>query len=488
MIRRTLAAASAALFAPCAAMAQPLFDNPLAEASVYLLQRGQPSEATYRLRYEVTRVERGEDPITSELTLDIGPDWSVWRDGTLTVLLDFRLNRTFVLDHDRFTTVNGAADLTFRVMERLNRSHLQGILTAAGAGGQLPNACDAETELGLVIPSANASPTSVRSRRNRVVLQCAGRDVGSYAPSDSAPPPAFWPTMNAIMLVHPALYRHARSSGRAPSELTASFQVMPGPRSSRSWRLIAIEEVAVAYPLTSHLRNETARGLDQLVPGAGQAATDVIAGRAPGGTLTLESWDRHMQAISQSQGEAAAAMLFSVTFNMFPDLRCDGPAQLHACDLLARVRTMSDPAPWAIIEIGIAEQEDNVPRAIEAMQRAQGSPHRDHPALGAAFALAVLQFDQAALDRARGAGLPTDVPSLQNQALLALPYNPGYWTDVGDRFARDYDFRAAFLFYDIAFSLPLPSALTRNQALAAKRANAARIRRDFPDAFLTPTP
>jgi hypothetical protein len=245
--------------------------------------------------------------------------------------------------------------------------------------------------------------------------------------------------------------------------------------------------VSVSYPLTEDIRNATAEVLDQIVPGAGAVAYEAVAGRTQGGAPTLSTWDERVRAISRTEGEAAAAMLLNATFNTFPELRCEGRQQLFVCDLVRRVRTMEDPGPWAVIEIGMAEQRDDAVGAITAMQRAQRSPHREHPALGAAFALAILRFDEENLAAARAANLPTDVAALQNRALLALPYNPAYWTDVGDRFGRNYEWPTAFMFYDVAYSLPVPGAAT-NQALVSKSQQMQRIRRDFPDASLAATP
>lgn len=247
--------------------------------------------------------------------------------------------------------------------------------------------------------------------------------------------------------------------------------------------MIAIETTATPYPLGDGLVNNTAAALDEIIPGAGQMGADAVAGRAQGGAPTLESWDAHLRALARSESDAAAAMLIAPTFNMFPDMRCDS-GSLFICALMRRMQSIQDPAPQALIEIAMAEQQNNAAGAIAAMQRAQSSPLRDHPALGASYALAILRFNDANVAQARAAGLPTDVAALQNRALLALPYNPGYWTDVGDRYAAQFDYQNAFVFYDVAFSLPLPSAMAANPALQGKRQQMERVRRDFPDMFL----
>ena len=483
MFLRVLVAASALALAQTAA-AQPLFGNPLADAAAYRTERGETDEARFRARYEVTRIERGGAPIVSELVIDVANDWSLTREGEIVVLRDFRLNRVFTIGGGHFTTMNGLADLTFRVMERQNRSYLQRITDLATNRSELPDACDAESELGIVIPGADGGATELRERREIVTLRCNERDIGSLTPGDGpAPPAAFWPTMYAAMTTHPALHRRARETGRAPGRLETSHREVGGAV-SRSWRLVAVETVSVAYPLDAASRNVTAEALDQLVADAGQVGAEAVAGRALGGAPTLESWTAHLREVSRREGPAAAAMLLTPTFNMFPEIECSGPQQHMTCDMVRNLRSLGDPAALAVMEIAIAEQQNDLAGAIAAMQRAQRSPHGGHATLGASFALAVQRFNQEQLAQARAANAPTDVAALQNRALLAFPYNPAYWTDVGDRFAREYEWPSAFLFYDVAYALPMPSAVARNRALATKRQQIERIRRDFPDAWL----
>ncbi|WP_395646425.1 hypothetical protein [Terricaulis sp.] len=480
----------AALVLLCWAMpasAQELFSNPFADAAAYRTQRGDLSDAHYRVRYEQTLIQRGGAPETSELMLDVADDWALMRNGVQTILYDFRINRVFTIAGDAFVTRNAAADVVFRITERQNRSYLERVLAGVRTrGGQaLPGACDAESELGVVVPSIDAASVQWRERRGGVTLRCGGQEIGSFTPGDgAAPPPAFWPTMYAAMPTHPAILRRVRENGHPAAQLENSFISLGTGRSSRAWRLIAIETVTTPYPLTDALANTTAGALDAAVPGAGQVGIEAVAGRAQGGAPTLANWDARVRALAQSDGEPAAAMMLGPMFNMFPDLNCGGADPLFACGLVRRVRSLDDPAPRAFFEIAVAEQQNNPAAAIAAMQRAQVSPLRDHPALGAAYALAMLKFNRQQLEQARAAGLPTDGAALQNRALLAFPYNPGYWTDVGDRFGSAYEWPTAFIFYDVAFSLPLPGASAGNPALQGKRSMAERIRHDFPDAFL----
>lgn len=64
----------------------------------------------------------------------------------------------------------------------------------------------------------------------------------------------------------------------------------------------------------------------------------------------------------------------------------------------------------------------------------------------------------------------------------AKPF-PSHWTDIGDRFTKDYNFSAAFHFYDVAFSLPMPSANANNRALMGKRTYVEGLRREAANFF-----
>jgi hypothetical protein len=144
---------------------------------------------------------------------------------------------------------------------------------------------------------------------------------------------------------------------------------------------------------------------------------------------------------------------------------------------------LEDPAPRALIDMAMAEQRGDSQAAIDAMRIIAASRFRDHPAVSASFALALVTFDDAELAKVREAGLPTDVKSLQARAVIGLPYNVAYWTDVADLRAASYEWREAMLFYDVASSLPMPDAVSNNPVLVSRHALFGRIRRDFPDAF-----
>ena len=130
------------------------------------------------------------------------------------------------------------------------------------------------------------------------------------------------------------------------------------------------------------------------------------------------------------------------------------------------------------------EQQHNAAGVIAAMQSAQSSPNRNHPVLGASYGLALLWFNDDARRQAQAAGLPIDPVPLEARVLALLPYNPAYWTDVSDRFVGAFEWQKALAFSDIAFSLPMPSAVQSNPALTSKRGAAAAIVQAAPDFFL----
>jgi hypothetical protein len=60
------------------------------------------------------------------------------------------------------------------------------------------------------------------------------------------------------------------------------------------------------------------------------------------------------------------------------------------------------------------------------MLAARSSPFADHPALAAAFALALQGGGPGLETQAKAAGLPSDAKALHVRALKAYPNNPAY--------------------------------------------------------------
>lgn len=479
----------AALLAPLAGFAQPLFDNPFQDAGQYRRERGATPPATLRLRYQTT-VEDAGSPKVGEFLLEVASDWALIRQDGRETLFDFKLNRNFVLSDGTFTTVNGMALLATRVMERQNRTGIQRML--ADAKIAIGDACDSDAELGLAV-GPTLTPTAAE-RGDTVSLTCSGRPVGSLTLGRGAPPPAaFWPSTDALMPVHPELARRARASGRPPAAIETRFRNAGPAIHTRSWKLISAETVEVAYPLTEGRRNVTATLLDaKLGAGVGALAATAVSGTALGSPPTPDAWGRTLRAMYEKDGATAVAMALLPTANMFPDAlqRCEAGMNSVFCQsfALGRAAIATEAAPRALFTIAQAEQAGNKDAAIEAMKAVATTPYKDHPALNASYALALMKFDKAAIKKARAAGLPGDPNALQISALRAYPYNAAYWLDAGDRYAAGYDLSTATLLYDVAFSLPMPEAVSDRGPGRGKRTFFERIRKDFPSASLQSTP
>lgn len=208
------------------ALAQPVFSNPFATAAAYRAERGGVSDAHYRARYELTRTGPDGAAQTGELTIDAADDWALVRQDGTSMLYDYRLNRVFVMTEGGFVSTNGMAPLVFRIMERQNRAYLERVMAQAGVqAAQLPDGCDAETELGIVVPGIAASGVQVNEQRGAFTFRCGGRDMGSFTAGEgAAPPAAFWPTINIAMLTHPALFQRMRANGHAPAQLEVNYR------------------------------------------------------------------------------------------------------------------------------------------------------------------------------------------------------------------------------------------------------------------------
>ncbi|MGE0740348.1 MAG: hypothetical protein AB7O98_03325 [Hyphomonadaceae bacterium] len=472
------------------AQAQAFFQSPFLSPAEIIAARGETSPATMRLRYELRRSEGGAPETTSELIIDLAPDWALVTSAEATQLRDFRLNRVFVLQPTQrsFVSQNALGAPFFLIAERQNRAALQRFTAQLGPEAQIFQPCDVDAELGLVVPpNAPIENAELREEGGVHTLRCDNRDAGSFSASETIPLATFWPVLALDMTTHPTLSAGVRQSGRAPQTLSTSFRSM-NAMTQRTWRLVSVETISAPYPLDSSFTNTSAAAMDALLTNSGAIAMDAIAGRAAGGAPTLESWNTQVSQLAR-RDPAAAAMLVLPSFHMFPELEamCSRNGAHSVCSVARSLApgVLRDPAPLALIQIAMAEQSNNAAGAIDAMRRAQSSPLRDDPALGASFALALLRFDQEALAQAQAAGLPTDPAMLQARALAALPYNPAYWTDVGDRIGASYDWPSALMFYDVAFSLPMPSAVRDGRALGSKRRASEAVRRDFPQFFLT---
>jgi hypothetical protein len=381
------------------------------------------------------------------------------------------------------------SDVLFRVYERQNRAALGQVVRSAGGKEEL-GGCNADTELGLTIPGLK-DPTSVAVKASgaSVTLECDGSVVGSFEPgSGDTPPPALWPVLARDMTLHPALHGEIAKTGRAPQHVKASF-MLANARMERSWRLVAAESISAPYPLAPSLVDATPGWINETVAhGLGDLAAEAVAGRARGGPPTLASLEVEVARLAKEKGPAAAAFAIWPALNMFPQIAqaCRSGEKSAICEAMRGLMktALTEGAVRALLDVTRAEQLRRPVDAVAAVLGARPSPLAEHPALGASFALALQSGGHSVAQQAKAAGLPSDAKALHVRALQAYPYNPAYWTDLGDYFARTYDLWTAYLLYDVALSLPMPDAQRGNAALAAKRSLAERIQGDFPAFFL----
>lgn len=483
--RPLLALHACAFLAASQAGAQELFGNPFASAEALRLQRGALPDATLRLRYQASGDPKAGQP-AGEIVIDLATDWAHVRRPKAQMLYDFRWGRALELrDGGTFVSRGMLSDVVFRVLERQNRSIITRVLQGAGAKGQM-DACDAETELGVAIPHLKESgDAKVMQAGATTTLECNGRVVGSFETGPAnVVPAALWPVLAREMTMHPALRSQVEKDGRAPKRVEAAFR-MASEHKALSWRLVSVEPIAAPYPLAANLVNATAAWINEAAaPGLGDLAAEAVAGRALGGAPTLASWEAEVGRLTAEQGPAAAAFAVWQALNMFPQAvqACQSGAESALCSALRGLAASAatDAAVRALFEIAKAEQMRRPADAVAAMFGARSSPFGDHPALGASFALALQSGGDAVRKQAQVAGLPSEAKPLHLRALNAYPYNPTYWTDLGDYFARSYELWTAYVLYDVALSLPMPDAQRANPTLAGRRSFAARIRNDFP--------
>jgi hypothetical protein len=474
---------------PAPLAAEALLLNPFLSASAYRAEREAQPEATMRLRFESTITGGGADAPPTAAIVDVAEDWALLRRDGEATLFDFRLLRRFALDEDEktFASLNLNGDVTFRVMERQNRILVQKMVQSIGGKEPVGDECDAETELGVALPSQPAA-VDVAREGPVVTATCKGRTIGVLELGlGPAAPRALWPTLASAISMHPTLSAAGTLNGSPPESIATTFQQV-GSRVTRSWRLVSVESVVSAYPLTDAYENATEQWLAGQVPeGMAALARDAVTGRAVAGPPTFEKWNAQLGQLAQTD-PAAATLAILPTVAMFPDHIgvCPADASLAICALFAGLREMAalDPAVGAQFAIASAEQSGDSALALRAMLAAQDSKHRDHPALGQAFALALIRFGQEFQLAASQQNLPADPWRLMHATLGAYPYNSAYWTDLGDLHGRAYEYPIALLLYDVAYSLPMPSAGAGNPILQGKLAQLARIKVDFPYFYL----
>jgi hypothetical protein len=472
-----------------ATAADKLLLNPFLDAAAYRLERGALPSATVRLHFVETTSTSSGEARTTEVVIDVASDWALVRSDRGTMLFDFVLMRRFVLDEEKgaFVALNHNGDVMFRVMERQHRIAVQKIAELAGATDIEDDACDTETELGIVLPRQPAGAGITRDGATSTAV-CSGRTVGTLELGNAvAMPAALWPTLASVFAMHPILAAEGTTDGTAPQRIETTFRQL-GRTMAWSWILSSIEDVTSAFPLTDDYENATQQWLTQATTeDIAALAKDAVNGTAAGGAPTFEDWDADLAKLAATD-PAGATLAILPTVATFPDAldRCAADKSLAICGLIESLRTIAaeDTAVAALFAIAEAEQSGKGATAIAAMSAAQASPHANHPALGETFALALLRFGQDFQREAASRKLPADPRPLMHIALNAYPYNAAYWADFGDFHSQIFEFPTALLLYDVAFALPQPFGGTSNMIVRSKLAVVAKVRADFPLFYL----
>ena len=446
------------------AKAQPadarLAANPFLSAEEILVLRSETQAAPRSYTY-LERVTQGEETTDLEITITAANDWALVVRGEMRLLYDFALSRIFELpSQDSFVSTNLLHSATWRVTEYQYRQYLSlGLAAAGGAVANLITLCDIQTELGVVLPSQSTrARTEVHGHGDTRTIRCDNETVGGFTLSDAEPPPAaFWPALADTATMHPVQWEALADTGRAPQIASASIGGVIERRIV--YTLQQVTETATPYPLARGARNLTAETFEESGPGLSALATAAVAGQAAGGPPTPASVAAAYDAIVRERGEAIGAWEFGVIGNTLPLTleSCQRGASYSFCAIFSNLARLAqeDQGLRSAFQIIIGEQEGDFQSAMMGMQGALQSPLRDHPAVGASWALAIRTASQEEAAEAAAAGLPTDAPALTRAGIAAYPYNPGYWLDYGDYFLMQYDMRTAFYFFDVGFYQPV---------------------------------
>lgn len=487
-----VAAITACILAPAAHAASPVFLNPNEQASYWRDFGGSPARATLRLVYRQDDSAPDNKRTQKNVTVDVASNWvAVSGDGS-TSIFDFRSNRRIDVSpaQKTFTSQNLIGGVAFRIAEIQNRSMLSGALRAAKIdNAKVATECDAQTELGIALPGAEHK-TEIRRKGARTEIVCDGEVIGAFeADSAIVVPSSFLLMLAQVRQMHPATRRALAEAKGAPKFLGAYFGALSSTKQPYEWRLQSSTQEGSDYPLPADYANAFAASIDAaLGAGAGQVAADAMAGKAAGGAPTLEVWDQHLKEVESKNGIAALTLESLLTVGMFPELQTSCAANSRqSCKTMTALREgmAQDKAVVALMAVALAEQNGKPELAISAMADAATSPNAHHPALGAAFALALDNGGPPVLEAAKKAGAPADPMLLHNAAIKAYPYVPAYWTDAADNFARNYDYERTITLYEVALSLPIPGARPPYApVMRAKLDTMQRIKRDFGEFFL----
>lgn len=470
-----------------------------------LLQSPFPSQE------QIRATGAGRVPADLELSVDLSTaggerrsvrllfatDWASGTTGSETIVDDFARKREFIVQGGTVESRNPASVVAFRVSEYQNRAGLRRMLDAVfkARGDQglttALHACDAASELGVLLPiKGYDAKTKMKPARVGVRVSCGGREIGGFEASEQAAPASFWPWFARAFPTHPDVLTAIRKTGRVPRTAFASYRAADGRQKRSTWSLEGARTVSADHPLASASATIAvpSYSTDALGGPPVALARSAVDGSAAGGApRSLAEWDTRVARAAAETGQAAAFFESVAGLGQFaPDGRCL-PAEAATCRQVAAARDLigTEPAVSAFVQVVLAEQSGQSAKAIDALASVQDPALRDHPVLQASWALALRKLKPEDLAAARARGLAVDPGPLHFAAVQAYPYNPGYWTDLGDWFAANWHWPAAYFCYDVAASLPVPSSRgpVLHPALRSKQALTARLRTDFPQFF-----
>jgi len=487
--------------------------NPFLTAAEYMALAGQRPAATLHLVYKEEGAGPASMKVDSTVSIDLASDWTLLAQGGRSTLIDFVLQRIFTIDTAAGTFVS--ATLSTVPYGRLEaRTARYGQQFAFKAMGQTTTSdCDSDTELTLTIPAMMADTiATVDDGAGGLAETCNGRRIGDLRfDPDRAAPSVLWPVLAQVFPIEPALLAAAQQRGRLPSRLEADFRVpyteakaMPRVADvSRRWTLVSANATDLPYSLPAGLRNANA----QVLAAATSPRLARLAQDALDGVLlppTARGWDATLAVLMEAD-PAEAALRLIPTIMMFPaSAHCESGIMPAACALFSGLRFEAgrDPAVGAAVYImqtdtgSYAKARAASGEIFARMKMAQASPLANDPVLRAAFAnvlaplMPMAALPGSEVQKAKGMGLPVDLPAAREAAIEAYPFNPSYWTDlagqVNDKIqlSNQTDYTAVTLIWEIAMKLPMPDARNNNYNLRLLQHAMSRFPEMEPQFFL----
>lgn len=465
------------------------FHNPFLSARDYLLDRQEAPAARLRLTYTRSGTDARGESASGESILTLADDWAMVEIDGKTTVHDFSLLRVLTIDPTAgtFRSENLNAGVYFRVLERENRAGLEAGLRAAGLDLRNFAGCDADTDLGIVLPNPRVQTVVIVSATDQAIeVSCDGRLTGVVRLSEEGGAPvALWPTISHIFPLHPAALAALRERGKIPTMIQSDFR---GFRKVAHlvWTLASREAVDVPFPLADTFRNVTGEDMAQTLPeGLASLAREAANGSAGSGPPQAEARLAHLEELSRTDPPAAALALFP-TIHSFPELvqDCASNPSGRLCRLLRDLPDLvaSEPALRHALRVAFLDYENPDAQAVvlEAMQATRDTPHARDPNLIGIYGFALAWLDDSVREEVARQGFESDPEILLLEALKAYPYDPEYWLALAVGRLERWDFGPAFLFFDTQMSLPFPKRKRPQYFLSMMD----RIRNEFPNFYI----